>query len=66
MRVRNPKKMQYIFRSKSTLARLYFYFSQFQEVVKDSEILCAISTDPPALPCSSQNFKLKLFFSNLK
>ena len=58
--------MQYTFRQQHFSGLIqrrldYIFISHnFQEVVKDSEILCVISTDHSALRCSFQHFnKLK-------
>ena len=58
-RVRNPKKCNILLGS--NIFSVYLLISyNFQEVVKDSEILCAMSTDHSALFCFFQNFnKLK-------
>ena len=61
-RVRNPKMMQYTLRQQHFSGLIYrkldyiLILQNFQEVIQDSEILCAISTDHSALFCSSQHF----------
>ena len=57
MRVRNPKKMQPFCGLNQHRLDYIFISHNIQEVVKDSEILCAMSTDHSALICSFQHFK---------
>ena len=72
--VRNPKKMQYTFRQQhfsGLIQRIldYIFISQnFQEVLKDSEILCTMSTDRSVLFCFfniSANLKKVQGYGNL-